>query len=124
MIVLDLGVPPTPPLSLNRERSLHWAARRRQTDPWKTATFWLAKQARLPAAVAGQRTAVTVVLPVRGHYRRDPANYYPTVKAVVDGLVAAGVWPDDTPDYVTVAEPIVTCDQANAEIRLDFLEAP
>jgi len=32
--------------------------------------------------------------------RRDPHNYMPTVKAIIDGLVDAGVWPDDTPEDV------------------------
>lgn len=119
MIILDLGLPPTPPLSLNRERTMHWASRARHLDPWKVATFWLAKEAKLPVAVGGHAATVTVVLPVKGHYRRDPANYYPTVKAVVDGLVLAGVWPDDTPDFVTVTEPVLT-HTGNAEIRLEI----
>lgn len=122
MIVLDLGPAPTPPLSLNRERTMHWAKRARQLDPWKVATFWLAKEAKLSAAVDGKPATVTCVLPVAGHYRRDPANYYPTVKAIVDGLVLAGVWPDDTPDYVTVNEPVLW-HEAHAEIRLELRDA-
>lgn len=121
MITLDLGSPPTPPLSINQERTMHWAARNRRLDPWKITTFWLAKEAKLPAAIAGAPTTVTVALPVVGDYRRDPANYYPTVKAVVDGLVLAGVWPDDTPEYVTVNEPILW-HEAHAEVRLELRE--
>lgn len=123
MIVLDLGLPPTPPLSINEERSMHWRTRRARTEPWKVNAFWLAKQARLRQAVAGQRAAVTAHLPVHGNYERDPANFYPTVKAIVDGLVLAGVWPKDTPQYVTVNEPILVDDQvqANAEVRLELL---
>lgn len=122
MITLDLGAPPTAPLSINQERNLHWAARNRRLDPWKITTFWLAKEARLPAAIDGAPATITVVLPVRGHYRRDPANYYPTVKAIVDGLVLAGVWPDDTPEYVTVNEPVLT-HTGNAEVHLELRDA-
>lgn len=122
MIVLDLGPAPTPPLSINTERRLHWAARRRELDPWKTTTFWTARQANLRRAVAGCPAAVTVALPVRGHHRRDPANYYPTVKAIVDGLVLAGVWPDDTPDWVTVNEPVLWHEK-HAEVRLELRDA-
>jgi len=39
--------------------------------------------------------------------RRDPSNYYPPVKAIIDGLVAVMVWPDDTPEWVEVAEPVL-----------------
>jgi crossover junction endodeoxyribonuclease RusA len=122
MIVLDLGLPPADPLSINRERTMHWAARARQLEPWKVTTFWLAKQANLPAAVAGAAANVTVALPVRGDRRRDPANFYPTVKAIIDGLVLAGVWPDDTPEYVTVHEPILWHED-HAEIRLELRAA-
>lgn len=123
MIILDLGLTPAAPLSLNQERTMHWAQRNRRLDPWKITTFWMAKEAKLPAAVAGCSAIITAVLPVRGHYRRDPANYYPTVKAIVDGLVLAGVWSDDTPEYVTVNEPILVDAkvQANAEVRIELL---
>ena len=43
---------------------------------------------------------VFTVLPVYGRRRRDPINFAPTVKAIVDGFVLAGAWPDDTPDIV------------------------
>ena len=50
---------------------------------------------------------VEVSLPVRDNRRRDPHNYYPTVKAIVDGLVDAGLWPDDTPEFVRTVEPVL-----------------
>lgn len=52
------------------------------------------RAAPLPAEVH-----VTIPFPI--HRRRDPINYARTVKAIVDGLVLAGAWPDDTPNYVT-----------------------
>jgi hypothetical protein len=46
------------------------------------------------------------VLPFRGNCRRDAHNYTGTnVKAIVDGLVRAGIVPDDNPDWVTVLDP-------------------
>jgi len=48
---------------------------------------------------------VCVTLDVPDRRRRDPANYFATVKVLVDGCVDAGWWPDDTPEYVTVCEP-------------------
>lgn len=32
-------------------------------------------------------------------------HYFATVKPIVDGLVDAGLWPDDTPEWVTTTEP-------------------
>jgi len=46
-----------------------------------------------------------VSLPVVGRRRRDPHNWFPAVKSITDGLVLAGWWPDDTAEYVSVAEP-------------------
>ena len=37
--------------------------------------------------------------------RRDPHNVFATVKPIVDGLVDARFWPDDTAEWVTVLEP-------------------
>ena len=43
---------------------------------------------------------VRVTFPVNDNRRRDSDNPAPTVKAIVDGLVLAGVWPDDSPEWV------------------------
>ena len=48
---------------------------------------------------------VHVRLDVPDKRRRDPANYAPTIKCLVDGLTDAGWWPDDTPEYVRTHEP-------------------
>lgn len=123
MIVLELGPPPARPLSLNEERSLHWAARCARTAPWRDLTLVMARQARLRLAVAGTPATITVVIPVPDNRRRDPANYYPVAKACIDGLVLAGVWPDDNPHYVQVNEPVLTRDP-DASIRLELRDTP
>lgn len=107
MIILELGAAPAKPLSLNEERCLFWARRNARLHPWRDLTKAMAGNARLAARVAQAPCTVTVHIPVVGNYRRDPANFYPVVKACVDGLVLAKIWPDDTPDWVTVAEPVL-----------------
>lgn len=119
MIVLELGPAPAKPLSLNEERRLHWRDRTARTDPWRDLTILMARQARLARAVLAAPATVTVVIPVADHRRRDPSNYYPVVKACVDGLVKAGVWPDDDPRYLKVTEPVLTLDPA-ASIRIEL----
>jgi crossover junction endodeoxyribonuclease RusA len=86
---------------------LHWAAQHRLVRAWRQAAGWAAI-----AALGGRADGralppaeVIVILPVRGDIRRDPHNWMPTAKAIVDGLVDAGCWPDDTPDWVSVGEP-------------------
>lgn len=119
VIVLDLGLPPTPPLSINKANTMHWASKARQLDPWKQATIVLAKQAKIPEKVAERPARVRLVLPFRTKHRRDPHNYVGTVvKATVDGLVLAGVWPDDNPKYVEVMEPRLVIGR-NAEVEIE-----
>lgn len=48
---------------------------------------------------------VHITLPVATKAKRDPHNYFKTVKPLVDGLVDARLWPDDTPSWVTTVEP-------------------
>lgn len=119
MIIVDLGLPPTPPLSINRERALHWAARCRQLDPWRDLAWATAINAGLRPLLGQAPAVVTVHLPVPDRRRRDPHNYIPTVKAIIDGLVNAHVWPDDDPRYLSVNEPVLW-QQPHAEIRIEL----
>jgi len=123
MITIDLGPAPTPPLSLNRERTMHHMKRHRLLKPWKDTAATLCRSKRVQRAIAGRPATITVVLPVRGNLRRDPHNYVPTVKAVIDGMVAAKVWPDDTPEWVTVNEPILEVGGTSVRIIVEPREA-
>lgn len=71
---------------------------------WRDAAFWWARHARLGPCGP---SVVRVVLPVTRGGRRDPSNFLPAAKAVVDGLVLAGLWPDDGPAHVSLAEPVL-----------------
>jgi hypothetical protein len=96
-------------LSLN-DRG-HWRGRHKLTRAWRVAAHW-ATVAQLGAPADRWRppSLVEVRLPVARGARRDPHNYFATVKPIVDGLVDAGVWPDDTPEWVRTVEPsFVVC---------------
>ena len=84
------------PWSLNQERQKHWAWRNAKVEEWKDAFYWLAKDARVPTC---ERIAVTVDVQMPGVVQ-DICNAYPAAKAAVDGLVAARVIPDDTPEHL------------------------
>ena len=119
-------VRPAPLLSMN-DRS-HWRDRSRHVRAWRRLTMhhtlvqiagitperadgleyrlYTLRQP-LPPDVVHQLPPswVTITLPVSDNRRRDPHNYFATVKPIVDGLVDAGLWPDDTPAWVTTTEP-------------------
>lgn len=83
-------------LSLNGRE--HWAARNRAAQDIKAHAWALAKLHHAPRL---QRAAITVEYRPPDRRRRDPDNLAPTGKAAIDGLVLAGVLPDDNSDHVT-----------------------
>lgn len=86
---------PAPWLSANQRRDL-----RRQTPDrraWRAAGAAHARAAHLPKL---QHVHLVAVLRFPDNRRRDPHNYYPTLKALVDGLVDYGLVPDDSHQYL------------------------
>lgn len=82
----------------------------RELSQWRDAAFYAWKEARLgPAGGAlGQPCEVRIEIGFHQNRTRDPHNYVGTVcKSVIDGLVKAGLWPDDNPEWVTVVEPVL-----------------
>jgi hypothetical protein len=94
---LSIALPPgLPVLSLNGR--LHWAERNRAAQQLKSAAHVMARAAKAPAL---QRAEITVEYQPPDRRRRDPDNYAATGKPLIDGLVAAGVLPDDDGKHVT-----------------------
>ena len=104
-VILWVDVPATEVLTSNQR--LHWGERARRTR----ALRWLATLAYREAGKPRMEVAHCVAtLTYRDQRRRDDHNIMPTLKACVDGVVAAGLLPDDNhkhlvgPD-IRVAEP-------------------
>lgn len=95
--------PPAKLLSMN-DRD-HWRKKARLTADWVQAAQIAAHQARVHQKWEPVPSIVTITLPVKGNRRRDPHNFFATVKPIVDGMVLAGIWPDDNSEWVTVTEP-------------------
>jgi Holliday junction resolvase RusA-like endonuclease len=82
---------------------MHWARKAGITSKWRQAGHMYARRQGVKGlAPSNVKVTFEVSDPRR---RRDPMNAVPTVKALIDGLVDAGVWPDDNQDWVTVIEP-------------------
>ena len=104
-VILWVDVPATEVLTSNQR--LHWGERARRTR----ALRWRATLAYRAAGKPRMEVAhLTARLTYRDRRRRDDHNIMPTLKACVDGVVAAGLLPDDNhkhlvgPD-IRVAEP-------------------
>jgi crossover junction endodeoxyribonuclease RusA len=75
-----------------------WQPRARGTRLWRAAAGWKAKQLGGLSITGGAR--VICELRFFGKRRRDGANWADTAKAVIDGFVDSGVFPDDSAEYV------------------------
>lgn len=93
-----------PDKALSMNERLHWAAKAERVAAWRHATNIQARAQLLEPRGLGP-SLVQVSLRFPHARRRDPHNYVATVKPIIDGLVDAGVWPDDTPEHVRTLEP-------------------
>ena len=89
---------------LNMNDRGHWAPRARLTRLWRERAYYATIE-QIPAPRALPPCVVAIDLPVRDRRRRDPANLTPVTKACVDGITDAGVWPDDSGEWVATTEP-------------------
>jgi len=92
-----------PPLSMNDRK--HHMARARLTRQIRSTTAWLAKQVKVPTGA--ERASVCLHYRPRDNRRRDSDNLMPVLKAACDGLVDHGLVPDDTPDLMAKAMPVI-----------------
>lgn len=91
---------PLPPLTANQR--MHWAHKAKVTREVRQTAAVLARKA--PKA---EMVVVTLHYQPRDKRRRDRHNLWPTVKACVDGLVDAGIVPDDDADHLSTPEPVI-----------------
>ena len=103
VMVLTLGgLEEAAQLLISANERQHWRVKARLTKYWRhraglTARGLMNKGAWTKPGPA--HVLVTITWP--DQRRRDPANWAPTAKAIVDGLVDAGVFPDDNDHHVT-----------------------
>lgn len=88
---------PKRPLTTNAERSGNRWTRATITKEWREAYAWIARKERVPS----MKWINVTVQPFQKRGRlQDTAACNPAAKAAIDGLVDAGVVPDDTGEYV------------------------
>jgi crossover junction endodeoxyribonuclease RusA len=101
------------PLSLN-DRG-HWAPRARRVAEVRSWASWAARAARIPPLT---HATVGLVWYVPDRRRRDADNAAGTSKPAADGLVDAGVVPDDAPEYMTMLMPRVVYRRGKGGVSL------
>ncbi len=85
------------PWTTNAERAGNRWERASLTKEWREAFAWLARSEEIPPM---RWLSVTVEPHQKGGRLQDVGACNPAVKAAIDGLVDAGVLPDDSPEFV------------------------
>lgn len=85
------------PWTTNAERAGNRWERAKLTKEWREGFAWLAKFEKVPEM---RWISVTVQPYQKGGRLQDVGACNPAVKAAIDGLVDAGVLPDDSPEFV------------------------
>lgn len=97
-----LEMPFQRPLSLN-DRDI-WQVKFGKIKPWRTAAATLARAAKIPRCA---RVTIELFFTPGDNRARDPLNLVATLKAVEDGIVDAGVIPDDRGAWHTSVMPVI-----------------
>jgi crossover junction endodeoxyribonuclease RusA len=92
----------TAPLSMNGRE--HWRVKAKKVRDVRNHAALVAAASDIP-----ELTGFTVELHYapRDKRRRDPENLIATLKPFVDGLIDAGVAPDDCPPYYSTTVPVI-----------------
>lgn len=93
-----LPLPRSKMLSANDK--MHWAARSRLTKQLRQWGYLLGREGEGVARLGLQHARVEVEFAYPDRRRRDRSNLAPTVKALMDGLIDAGLLPDDADRFL------------------------
>jgi hypothetical protein len=91
--------------TVNSERSEHYTVHRKRTREWRQFAGFAALHAKLPR----MEWCIVHAVPFQPKgVLADCGSHFPPLKATIDGIVDAGLLPDDGPEYVraiTMAAP-------------------
>lgn len=89
--ILRIELPPGIP-TLNANDRIHWGTRKDRTAALRAETC---KEAQRQTFFPFSRVRIRCIFRAPSNHRRDVANLYPSFKAIIDGLVDAGVIRED-----------------------------
>ncbi len=112
--------PPADLLNMNR-RGSHWSDNHRAKVEWRN-TAQIVSRDMVNRKLIPEHLPFSMIqfaFPVKSlKIRRDPHNFYPTVKAIIDGLVLAKVFQDDSSRHLATTEPTFHVDPPTVIITI------
>lgn len=107
---------------LTMNQRMHYMKKASLTRVWRDAAHWWARQHRLDCKDALGQVVLYVEFGTKTpNTRRDPHNWYPTIKAIADGFTDAKVWLDDSANYLRTVEPGFATDLEPQQVRITLL---
>jgi crossover junction endodeoxyribonuclease RusA len=106
-------IPVTSPLSMNARD--HWAVKAKKVAVIRDSVAWMARAERIPAL---DKIGVTLFYIPKVPRIRDADNLVATLKPACDGLVDAGVVPDDVPEFMVKSMPVILPIEAECKQRV------
>lgn len=110
---------PNPPLTLNQRG--HWRTKHTAIRQVRYAAATLARQQQIPTLA---RCQVELWWEPADNRRRDADNLVATLKPLCDGLVDAGIVPDDVPAFMVKAMPEIGSPRRPPRLWLLITELP
>ena len=120
-MTLDLAIPEK--LAINANHRLHYQARAQRTATIRHLAGIAAQAAHLTPS---PRVHIVVHIGWPNRRRRDAHNIYPTLKACIDGIVDAGVIPDDSDRHLLGPDlrPYLAGERGVLRLRFEITPIP
>lgn len=107
---------------LTANDKLHWARRASLTKQLRRWGYFLGREGRGVECLRLARARVVFEVAYPDRRRRDRHNLAPTIKAVLDGLIDAGLLPDDSDGYLDGLETVVANRLAAQQLNVPMYE--
>lgn len=100
----------------------HWAARARLTKQIRQWGYLLGREGEGVARLGLTHARVEVEFAYPDRRRRDRSNLAPTVKALMDGLIDAGLLPDDADRFLDGPHTVIADHLAGKQLNIPMYE--
>lgn len=85
---------------LNANDRPHWTQKAKITAYLRCMAFLKGSEGKYTSYTKKRPCGLVVTIYAPTKRRMDPPNFYPTVKALVDGMTDAGIWTDDNHEVI------------------------
>lgn len=101
---------------------MHWGVRARLTKQLRQRGYLLGREGEGVARLGLTHARVEVEFAYPDRRRRDRSNLAPTVKALMDGLIDAGLLPDDADRFLDGPHTVIADHLAGKHLNLPMYE--